>query len=73
MPAFCVDFILDVRMSLQEVSVLAKCNSPNITEYFAAIMQPASTELLIIMELMATSVSDMVSIMHLWKAVHQLT
>ena len=45
---------------LQEVSVLAKCNSPNITEYFAAIMQPASTELLIIMELMATSVSDMV-------------
>ena len=48
---------------MQEGSVLAKCNSPNITEYFAAIMQPASTELLIIMELMAASVSDMVSML----------
>lgn len=46
---------------MQEVSVLAKCCSPNITEYFASILMPGTTELLIIMELMATSVSDLVS------------
>lgn len=43
------------------MSVLAKCCSPNITEYFASILMPGTTELLIIMELMATSVSDLVS------------
>ena len=47
--------------AVQEVSVLAKCCSPNITEYFASILMPGTTELLIIMELMATSVSDLVS------------
>lgn len=41
--------------------MLAKCCSPNITEYFASIMLPGTTELLIIMELMATSLSDLVS------------
>ena len=45
---------------LQEVSVLAECRSPNITEYYASVMLPGTTELLIIMELMASSVNDLV-------------
>lgn len=49
----------DIEDIHKEVSVLAKCCSPNITEYFASILMPGTTELLIIMELMATSVSDL--------------
>ncbi|KAL0040730.1 hypothetical protein WJX79_003436 [Trebouxia sp. C0005] len=49
----------DIEDIHKEVSVLAKCCSPNITEYFASIMLPGTTELLIIMELMATSLSDL--------------
>ena len=61
---FHISFIMSYYcfLGLQEVSVLAKCASPNITEYFASIMLPGTTELLIIMELMATSVSDLVSL-----------
>lgn len=59
---------------MQEVSVLAKCCSPNITEYFASILMPGTTELLIIMELMATSVSDLVSFDAVTKTVaHNMT
>ena len=54
-------YVLTTASVSQEVSVLAKCCSPNITEYFASIMLPGTTELLIIMELMATSLSDLVS------------
>lgn len=41
--------------------MLAECRSPNITEYYASVMLPGTTELLIIMELMASSVNDLVS------------
>lgn len=40
--------------------MLARCQSPNITQYFASVLQPGSTELMIIMELMAASVFDVV-------------
>ena len=40
--------------------MLAECRSPNITEYYASVMLPGTTELLIIMELMAGSVNDLV-------------
>jgi hypothetical protein len=46
---------------MQEVAVLAECRSANITEYYASVMLPGTTELLIIMELMASSVNDLVS------------
>ena len=39
---------------------MAECRSPNITEYYASVMLPGTTELLIIMELMASSVNDLV-------------
>ena len=58
-------YVLTTASVSQEVSVLAKCCSPNITEYFASIMLPGTTELLIIMELMATSLSDLVSVFKL--------
>lgn len=45
---------------MQEVAVLAECRSANITEYYASVMLPGTTELLIIMELMASSVNDLV-------------
>ena len=40
--------------------MLARCRSQNITEYYASVLQPGSTELMIIMELMAASVFDVV-------------
>ena len=45
---------------MQEVAALAECRSSNITEYYASVMLPGTTELLIVMELMAGSVSDLV-------------
>ena len=41
--------------------MLAKCQSANITEYYASVLNKGSSELLIVMELMATSVADLVS------------
>ena len=41
--------------------MLAQCRSSNITEYYASVMLPGTTELLIVMELMASSVCDLVS------------
>ena len=41
--------------------MLAQCRSNNITEYYASVMLPGTTELLIVMELMASSVCDLVS------------
>ena len=46
---------------MQEVAALAECRSSNITEYYASVMLPGTTELLIVMELMAGSVSDLVN------------
>ena len=46
---------------VQEVQVLARCHSKNITQYYASVLQPGTTELMIVMELMAASVYDVVS------------
>ena len=47
--------------AMQEVAVLARCDCPNITRYFASVLRPGSSELFIVMELMALSVADLVS------------
>jgi hypothetical protein len=44
----------------KEVAMLAGCNSPNITTYFASILVPGTSQLLIVMELLAASVADLV-------------
>ena len=48
------------RDGLQEVSTLARCQSQNITQYYASVLKPGTSELLIVMELMAASVADLV-------------
>lgn len=44
----------------QEISALAGCRSAHITRYFGSVMAPGSSELLILMELLACSVADLV-------------
>jgi len=44
----------------QEVSTLARCQSENITQYYASVLKPGTSELLIVMELMDASVADLV-------------
>ena len=34
----------------QEVAVLARCRAPNITAYYASVLKPGTTQLLIIMD-----------------------
>lgn len=46
--------------SLQEIATLAGCRSPFITQYHASLIPPGSTQLLIVMELLAGSVADAV-------------
>jgi hypothetical protein len=66
--ALCLD---DVRSSLcllpclvlpQEISALACCRSPFITSYYASLIPPGSSQLLIVMELLVGSVADVVSV-----------
>lgn len=45
----------------REVAVLAECKSPCITHYYASVLLPGTSQLLIIMELLASSVADLVS------------
>ena len=40
--------------------MLARCRSENITEYYASVLKPGTSELLIVMELMSASVADLV-------------
>ena len=40
--------------------MLAGCRCKNITEYHGSLLKPKSTELMIVMELMACSVADLV-------------
>ena len=63
MPAMCCSLTrpADVPCVEQEVQVLARCRSRNITQYHASVLLPGSTELMIVMELMAASVFDVVS------------
>jgi len=49
----------DVEDIYKEISTLAGCRSPNITEYYASVIRPGSSEIMIIMELMACSVADL--------------
>ena len=53
-------FLTDIRHLAQEVSTLARCQSENITQYYASVLKPGTSELLIVMELMAASVADLV-------------
>ncbi len=46
--------------TLQEIQALADCKCRNITEYYGSVLQPGSTELHIVMELMACSVAELV-------------
>jgi serine/threonine-protein kinase 24/25/MST4 len=45
---------------MQEITMLAGCRCKNITEYHGSLLKPKSTELMIVMELMACSVADLV-------------
>lgn len=47
---------------LQEISALAGCRCPNITDYYGSVLRHGSTELMIIMELMTCSVADLVRV-----------
>ncbi|CAL8467308.1 g6845 [Coccomyxa elongata] len=49
----------DIEDIHKEVAVLAKCRSENITDYYASVLKPGSSELFIVMELMAASVADL--------------
>jgi len=42
--------------------MLAGCRCKNITEYHGSLLKPRSTELMIVMELMACSVADLVRV-----------
>lgn len=42
--------------------MLAGCRCKNITEYHGSVLKPRSTELMIVMELMACSVADLVGV-----------
>lgn len=40
--------------------MLKTCRSPNITEYYGSAVVPGTSQLMIVMELMAASVADLV-------------
>lgn len=50
----------DIDDIQKEVAVLAGCHCDNITEYHAAVVVAASSQLLIVMELMAATAADLV-------------
>jgi serine/threonine protein kinase len=50
----------DISDVMQEISALANCNCPQITKYYDSFMLPHSSKLLIAMELMGCSGSDLV-------------
>ncbi|KIZ06977.1 hypothetical protein MNEG_0971 [Monoraphidium neglectum] len=51
----------DIEDIHKEISALAGCRSDHITRYFGSVMQPGSSELLILMELLACSVADLLA------------
>lgn len=51
----------DIEDICKEISALAGCRSEHITRYYGSVMRPGSSELLILMELLACSVADLVS------------
>lgn len=47
--------------------MLAGCQCANITNYYGSVLAPGTTELMIIMELLACSVADLVgAVHHIW-------
>jgi hypothetical protein len=50
----------DIEDIQREVAVLADCRCDAITQYFASLVEPASSQLLIVMELMAATAADLV-------------
>jgi len=52
----------DIEEVHREIAVLAQCRSKHITEYFASVMPRGSSQLLIVMELMACSVADLLAV-----------
>jgi hypothetical protein len=59
---------LNSTLAEQEVAVLARCRLDNITEYYASVLKPGTSELLIVMELMSASVADLVRLLLLHAA-----
>uniref|UniRef100_A0A061SN18 non-specific serine/threonine protein kinase n=1 Tax=Tetraselmis sp. GSL018 TaxID=582737 RepID=A0A061SN18_9CHLO len=62
----------DIEDIHKEISVLAQCKSPHITEYYASLLTKGSSQLLIVMELMACSVADLLEVCILDEAVMAL-
>ena len=58
-PVHALPAVISLQI-FQEISTLAGCHCPNITEYYGSVLQPGSTELMIVMELLACSVADLV-------------
>ncbi|GAX80301.1 hypothetical protein CEUSTIGMA_g7739.t1 [Chlamydomonas eustigma] len=49
----------DVEDIYKEIATLAGCNCSNITQYYTSVLEPGTTELMIVMELLACSVADL--------------
>lgn len=54
----------DIEDIQREVAVLADCRCDAITQYHASLVEPATSQLLIVMELMAATAADLVSASH---------
>eukprot|EP00878_Enallax_costatus_P017795 GHUV01018698.1.p1 GENE.GHUV01018698.1~~GHUV01018698.1.p1 ORF type:complete len:270 (+),score=54.09 GHUV01018698.1:1121-1930(+) len=52
----------DIEDIHKEIATLAGCRSPFITQYHASLIPPGSSQLLIVMELLAGSVADALSL-----------
>mmetsp|Transcript_14251 Transcript_14251/g.40385 ORF Transcript_14251/g.40385 Transcript_14251/m.40385 type:complete len:576 (+) Transcript_14251:114-1841(+) len=52
----------DIEDIHREIAVLAQCKSPHITDYYASVLSNGSSRLLIVMELMACSVADLLEV-----------
>ncbi|KAL6758207.1 kinase-like domain-containing protein [Haematococcus lacustris] len=52
----------DIDSIHKEITMLAGCHCSNITEYYASVLKPGATELVIVMELMACSVADLLGL-----------
>jgi serine/threonine protein kinase len=51
----------DIAEIQREISMLKQCQSPQITAYFGSAVVPGTSQLMIVMELLAASAADLVS------------
>ncbi|EFN54067.1 hypothetical protein CHLNCDRAFT_136164 [Chlorella variabilis] len=51
----------DIAEIQREISMLKQCQSPNITAYYGSAVVPGTSQLMIVMELLAASAADLVS------------